>query len=75
MARIASPIECAPVEQADTCEKFGPLAPKRIDTRPGAMLTMIMGTKYGEMPRRGPFSSRAACVFSIVDTPPRPAPR
>ena len=39
------------------------------------MLTMIIGTKYGEMPRRGPFSSRAECVFSMVATPPRPAPR
>ena len=29
----------------EAIEKFGPLAPRRIETRPGAMFTMIMGTK------------------------------
>jgi hypothetical protein len=50
MSRIASPIECAPVEQADTCDMFGPFAPVRIETRPGIMLMMMSGTKNGEMP-------------------------
>ena len=74
ITRAASPIECAPVEQADTCERFGPLAPKRIEICPGARLTMIIGTKNGEMPWRGPFSSSVVQVVSIVVTPPRPAP-
>jgi hypothetical protein len=47
MTRKASPMACAPVEQADTCERFGPLAPKRIEICPGARLTMIIGTKKG----------------------------
>ena len=74
MTRAASPIECAPVEQADTCDMFGPLAPNRIEICPGARLTMIIGTKNGEMPWRGPFSHSVLQVASMVLTPPRPAP-
>jgi hypothetical protein len=29
---------------------FAPRAPVRIDTRPGSMLMMMSGTKYGEKP-------------------------
>ena len=58
MTRAASPIACAPVEHADTCDMFGPLAPNRIESCPGARLTMIIGTKNGEMPCRGPFSQQ-----------------
>ena len=38
-------------------DEFGPLAPKRIETRPEAMLTISIGMKNGET-RSGPFSSR-----------------
>ena len=74
MTRAASPIACAPVEHADTCDMFGPLAPTRIEIWPGVRLTMIIGTKNGEMPCRGPFSHNVLQVASIVETPPRPAP-
>ncbi len=74
MTRAASPIACAPVEHADTCDMFGPLAPNRIEICPGARLTMIIGTKNGEMPCRGPFSQSVLHVASMVLTPPRPAP-
>ncbi len=50
ITRKASPIACAPVEQADTWLRFGPLAPWRIEICPGARLTMIIGTKKGEIP-------------------------
>jgi len=35
---------------------------------------MIIGTKNGEMPWRGPFSHSVLQVASMVVTPPRPAP-
>ena len=38
------------------------------------MLTMIIGTKNGEKPWRGPFSHSVLQVASMVLTPPRPAP-
>ena len=66
MTRAASPIACAPVEHADTCDMFGPLAPNRIEICPGARLTMIIGTKNGEMPWRGPFSHSVLQVASMV---------
>ena len=74
MTRAASPMACAPVEHADTCDMFGPLAPNRMESCPGARLTMIIGTKNGEMPCRGPFSQSVVQVASMVLTPPRPAP-
>ncbi len=74
MTRKASPMACAPVEQADTCDRLGPLAPKRIERFPDARFTMIIGTKNGEKPCRGPFSHSVLQVASMVVTPPRPAP-
>jgi hypothetical protein len=41
------------VAQAVTTEEFGPLAPRRIEITPEAMLTMSMGMKKGET-RSGP---------------------
>ena len=57
MSRAASPMACAPVEQAVTTEWFGPFRPKRIETLPDAMLMMRPGMKNG-LTRRGPFSCR-----------------
>ncbi|MCY1309781.1 hypothetical protein D9M70_599070 [compost metagenome] len=53
--RLASPIACAPVEQAVTTEWFGPRSLWRIDTWPEARLIRRPGMKNGEM-RRGPLS-------------------
>jgi len=75
MLRIASPIECAPVEHAETCEKLAPRAPVRIESTPGIMLMMMSVTKYGLNPYRGPLARPLSCVASIVETPPRPAPK
>ena len=49
MARMASPIECAPVEQAETCDMFGPRRWWRIDSCPGARLTMILPLGFALM--------------------------
>ena len=54
MILMASPIAWLPVAQAVTTEEFGPLAPKRIEISPEAMLTMSIGMKNGET-RSGPF--------------------
>ena len=50
ISRAASPTEWALDEQADTCEKFGPRAPVRIETTPGTMLMIRSATKYGDRP-------------------------
>jgi hypothetical protein len=47
---MASPIEWAPDEHAETWEKLGPRAPVRMVTIPGTMLMMMSVTKYGEKP-------------------------
>jgi hypothetical protein len=52
--------------------RFGPLAPKRIDTWPEARLMIIAGMKKGEM-RRGPLSSSVWCSRSMVANPPIPS--
>ena len=39
--------------QAETVQKFGPLSPNRMETRPAAMSEMNIGTKNGET-RSGP---------------------
>src|SRR5581483_9365323 len=49
----ASPIEWFPVAQADTEERFGPFAPKRIEMWPGARFASSIGMKKGEI-RPGP---------------------
>ena len=48
MARYASPMEWLEVAQAVTIGSVGPLAPKRMETRPAAMLMIIIGTMKGE---------------------------
>src|SRR4029450_12537415 len=68
-----SPIAWLPVAHAVTTEEFGPLAPKRIDTRPDAMFTMSIGMKKGET-RSGPFSRRFRCDSRRVGMPPMPGP-
>ena len=59
--------------QAVTTDEFGPLAPKRIDTSPEAMFTIIIGMKNGET-RSGPFSRRFLCESRSVAIPPIPEP-
>ena len=70
----ASPMAWALVEQADTGDQLGPLAPKRMLTRPGAMLIIICRMKKGEM-RSKPFSSARLCCSSSEPMPPIPEPR
>ncbi len=53
--RAASPIECAPVEQAVTTAWLGPISPYLIETWPEIRLISRPWTKCGET-RRGPFS-------------------
>ena len=52
--RAASPIECAPVEQAVTTEWFGPIRPYLIETWPEVRLISRPWTKCG-LTRPGPF--------------------
>ena len=44
-----SPIACAEAEHAVQVARFGPLAPKRIDTWPAARLMIAEGMKNGEI--------------------------
>src|SRR5207302_404624 len=69
----ASPIAWLPVAQAVTTDEFGPLAPKRIETRPAAMLTMSMGMTNGDT-RSGPFVFRTSSPSISVLMPPMPEP-
>src|SRR5207237_3712359 len=46
-----SPTACAEAEQAVQVARFGPLAPKRIDTWPAARLMIEEGMKNGEILR------------------------
>ena len=62
ISRAASPIACAPVEQAVTTAWFGPFSPWRIDTWPETRLMMLPGMKNGLM-RRGPRSFRMSGVL------------
>ena len=55
--RAASPIACAPVEQAVTTEWFGPFSPWAIDTCPEARLMIRPGMKNGEI-LRGPLACK-----------------
>jgi hypothetical protein len=68
-----SPTACADAEQAVQVARFGPFAPKRIDTWPAARLMIAEGMKNGEM-RRGPPLSSASCSRSMVMNPPMPDP-
>ena len=69
----ASPIESAPVAQADTTEKFGPLIPNIIDTCPDAISPSIIGTVNG-LTRRGPRVAKLFICSVIVRKPPTPLP-
>jgi hypothetical protein len=57
--RAASPIECAPVEQAVTTAWFGPIRPYLIETWPEIRLIRRPWTKCGET-RPGPFRAARA---------------
>ena len=71
--RNASPIAWLPVAHAVTTEEFGPLAPKRIETRPAAMFTISIGMMNGDT-RSGPFVFRTSSPSSSVVIPPIPEP-
>src|SRR5262245_4095451 len=73
MSRNASPSAWLPVAQAVTTAEFGPLAPKRIETRPDAMLMMSIGMKNGET-RSGPRSISVLCASRSDEMPPMPEP-
>ena len=71
--RAASPMACAPVEQAVTTAWFGPLKPYLMDSCPEAKLINADGIKNGEI-RRGPFSCSSTAVSAIAFNPPMPEP-
>src|SRR5262245_2531448 len=71
--RAASPIACAPVEQAVTTAWLGPLRPCAIDTYPDARLISRPGMKNGET-RRGPLSFSTIAVSAMPVRPPIPEP-
>ena len=73
ISRLASPRAWLPVAQAVTTEEFGPLAPKRMDTSPEAMLMMSMGITKGDT-RSKPFSRSACSPSRSVVIPPMPEP-
>ncbi len=73
MCLSASPIAWLPVAQAVTTAEFGPFAPKRMDTSPDAILTIIIGMKKGDT-RSGPFSRSVSWLESRVWIPPIPEP-
>src|SRR3989442_2452252 len=73
IGRKASPSVWLPVAQAVTTAELGPLAPKRIETSPDAMLTMSIGMKNGET-RSGPFSMSILCASRSEEMPPMPEP-
>src|SRR3954466_6683742 len=71
--RAASPIECAPVEQAVTTAWLGPMSPCLIETWPDMRLINRPCTKCG-LTRPGPFSCRTMLSFSMPGSPPIPDP-
>src|SRR6266850_3987305 len=73
MILAASPMAWLPVAHAVTTEELGPLAPKRIETSPAAMLTMSIGMTNGDT-RSGPFSFRTFSPSISVLMPPMPEP-
>ncbi len=70
----ASPIACAPVEQAVTTEWFGPLKPYLILTCPDNKLISADGIKKG-LTFLGPFAFSNSVVLAMVSKPPMPEPR
>ena len=73
MRRAASPRAWLPVAHAVTTDELGPLAPKRIEISPEAMLTISIGMKNGET-RSGPLALSTSWVSSSVVIPPIPDP-
>src|SRR6266403_1426208 len=73
ISRKASPSAWLPVAQAVTTAEFGPLAPKRMETSPEAMLMMSIGMKKGET-RSGPFSMSCLWASRSEEMPPMPEP-
>src|SRR5665213_2458600 len=73
ISRAASPIACAPVEQAVTTAWFGPLNPCRIETLPEARLIRFAGIKNG-VSRRGPLSRSVNVPSAMPGRPPMPEP-
>ena len=71
--RAASPIACAPDEQAVTTAWLGPISPYLIDTWPEIRLISRPCTKCGET-RPGPRSCRLTDSSSIPGNPPMPEP-
>ena len=71
--RLASPIACAPVEQAVTTAWFGPFSPCSIDTYPEARLIRRPGMKNGDT-LRAPLSFMRTAVSAIPERPPMPEP-
>ena len=68
-----SPMACADAEQAVQVARFGPLAPKRIDTWPDARLMIAEGMKNGRDLAR-PALEQRLCSRSMVLNPPMPEP-
>ena len=73
ISRAASPLACAPVEQAVTTAWFGPLKPNRIETCPETRLISAPGMKKGHT-RFGPFSLISTAVSAMEFSPPIPDP-
>src|SRR5580704_1708484 len=73
ISRDASPIACAPVEQAVTTAWFGPLKPYLIETLPDARLIRFDGMKNGLI-RRGPLSCSVIAPSVMPGSPPMPEP-
>src|SRR3989344_945551 len=71
--RAASPIECAPVEQAVTTAWLGPIRPYLMLTWPEIRLMRRAWTKCGET-RPGPFAASNRLSLSIPGRPPMPDP-
>jgi hypothetical protein len=69
----ASPMAWAEVEQAETGDQLGPLAPYLMLIRPGAMLMIIWRMKKGDS-RSNPFSRPLRCCSSSEVSPPIPLP-
>ncbi len=69
----ASPIAWLPVAQAVTTDELGPLAPKRMETSPEAMLMMSIGTTNGDT-RSTPLVRRTSSPSISVVMPPIPEP-
>ena len=68
-----SPTAWDPAAQAVASDMLGPLAPKRIEIMPGAMLPINKGMKKG-LTRLGPFRWMLRIVSSMKRRPPRPHP-